>query len=649
MYCKKCKAKLNPGASFCPKCGTPVVQGDGADNRTGQTKKLLLLGGGGILLVAVIVAGVLLIKGRTTDKVSSQTDGAAASSGSEAASSGYPVVTAEALAAAQSLEMKSPVSFDLEAMEHQPGEKEPGMEWDSDLFYELEGIGSEQMNGIGTLGACTLSQYCLCDTSFGYDVFCEVYTEPASGAVCKITSLREFEDGTLDVTDYYYKDGKPYFVFWRQDTVYTPSYASVKLPGSRFYFENDTMVQVRTVMADLSISQTTLKPQGRSDYEEFDYFTAPDGIRSQYDAYELEWLNRAYNTYEAVVGNEHAAKLCGTVRDQNGEAVSGHHVALQDQDTGEIICCMQTDENGAFAGYVSASGDYQLYVEGGEVYRDLYVHGIEMTQGTCVYEYDDLVLRSSEPQLVSFRLHTVDAVTQNDGQGAGASLLAAQVIIREGSNSRAGQTVYAGNTDENGEVSEILLVSGSYTVEASADGYETTWASLEIDADAPEAYVYLIPTLADGESAFVLTWDEDSGTDLDLTVFTPYAGSDGYMSFINYRANADSQRNHLVSDNTCGCEVVYGYVASGYGALKAYVSDHSALYGGDTASLEKLHARLYIYQSDGQMTECIAGRFADADSGSALVWEAASLRNGAVSGYHRFYPTTAGRACWQRK
>lgn len=645
MYCKKCKTKLNPGASFCPKCGTPVMQGKGGDNSASQTKKLLILGGGCVLLAAVIVTGVFLIKGRSSKKVASQEDVSMTLSEGIEETAGYPVITPEALADGASGEMKTMLSFNLEAMEHQPGEKEPEMEWDSDLFYELEGIGSEQLNGIGTLGVCSLSQYCLQDTSFGYDVFCEVYTEPDSGQICKITSMRRFEDGTLDIADYYYKDGKPYFVFWRPDVIYTPSYASVKIPGTRFYFEDDTMVQVRTVTEDLKISQTALKKQGRSDFEEFDYFTAPDEIREQYDAYELEWLNRAYNVYEAILENEHTAKLCGTVRDAEGTPLSGHRVALQDQDTGEIICCMQTDENGAFSGYVSVTGDHQLYIEGGEAYRDLYVHEISMTQGSCLYEYNGLILRNTEPELVSFSLHTLDGTIQNDKKDITAAPIPAQIIIREGVNARTGKAVYAGSTDADGAVSEILLVSGSYTVEAATEGYETTWMSLEIDADSEEASVYLIPTLAAGESAYVLLWDENSSSDLDMTLFTPYVGSDGNMSYVNYRVKNDSLQNYILSDNTSGCEVIYGHAESGYGALKVYVSNYSKLYGRASASWDDLNVRLYIYQAGAGMTECIA----ENSSTGTAIWEVASLRNDVVSVYDRFYTTAQGKNCWARK
>ena len=75
------------------------------------------------------------------------------------------------------------------------------------------------------------------ETSSGAEIEYEIYSDPDSEQIYKITSLRRFEDGKIDLIDYYYKDNKPYFAFWREDYVYTPSYASLKIPGIRFYLK----------------------------------------------------------------------------------------------------------------------------------------------------------------------------------------------------------------------------------------------------------------------------------------------------------------------------------------------------------------------------------------------------------------------------
>lgn len=649
MRCRNCHTKMKSDMVFCPKCGTPVTNEKGIALSDKQ-KKIFLVAGIAVLLV--LVAGGILFavnhKRPVTEEAAGEQQDITELEQEEPAD--YPVVTQESMTAAQNQGPENIYSFNLEAMDHQPAEKIAGMEWDSDLFYEVEGINDSEGKGIGALGVYTLSQYCLWDTATDGEIFYEVYSDPEDGQIYKITSIREYEEEPLDIIDYYYKDGKPYFAFWREDVVYTPSFASIKIPGTRFYFENDTLVQVRTVLEDsLKVSQTALKIQGRSDYEEFDYFTAPDEIRAQYDAYELEWLNRSYNTYNAIVASGHIGKISGTVTDQIGLPVSGYSVLLQNQDSGEIVCGMQTDENGEYTGYVyQDDADYQLYIDGMDNYQDLYIHEIHVAQDTYLYEYNPVLIADNSDS-IPVRIHTLDATTMKSKEGAEAKALSGQIIVRRGENTRKGEAVYTGNTDESG-LAEITLPCGSYTIETTVDGYERTWKSITVnpymeegEEDPVETSTYLIPALAEGESAFVLTWREDSGVDLDLTLFNSLVEDDGNMSHIGEGITTDDAQNYLVSDNPSGCEVIYGSTAYGEGSLKIYVCNYTqAKRSLPVAAWRDLDIHLYIYQADGQVTE-----FRPDENADGVVWEAAAVRNGSISAYNRFYDNIEGKSWWQ--
>ena len=651
MRCRNCHTKMKPDMVFCPKCGTPVTNEKGIALSDKQKKTLLIVGG--VVLLALVAGGILFAvnhKRPVTEEAAGEQQDITELELEQEEPADYPVVTQESMSAAQNQGPENMYSFDLEAMDHQPAEKVAGTEWDSDLFYELEGINDSETKGIGTLGTCTLSQYCMWDTATNGEILYEVYSDPDSGQIYKITSVREYEEEPLDIIDYYYRDGKPYFVFWREDNVYTPSFASIRIPGTRFYFENDALVQVRTVLKDsLRVSQTTLKPQGRSDYEEFDYFTAPDEVMAQYDAYELEWLNRSYNTYAAILASGHIGKICGTVTTQRGLPVSGCSVLLQNQNSGEIVCSMQTDENGEYTGYVyQDDADYQLYIDGGDDYQDLYIHEIHVTQGTGIYEYDPVMITDASDS-IQVKLHTLDATTRNTKEGTEAKALSSQIIIRKGMNARKGEAVYTGSTDESGQA-EITLPRGHYTIETAVDGYERTWKSITVNPymeegeDAPvETSVYLIPALAEGESAFVLTWRDDVEVDLDLTLFTSLAGDDGNMGHIGEGITTDDAQDYLVSDNSSGCEVIYGSAAYGQGPLKAYVCNYTqAQRHLPFASWRDLDIHLYIYQPDGQVAE-----FRPDENAGGVVWEAAAVRNGSISAYNRFYDNIEGKSWWQ--
>lgn len=662
MYCKNCGQEIPDDSTFCSKCGAKVQEETLVNQKSKEEQETLYQqsdelvedkkGTGAekriflwiivFLLLLIIVGGCVILFSKSKTNVASVVQEEVQR---ETKKDAYPIITGDKIDEVKDHDLEGLYQFNLEAMDHQPGRKSPGMEWDSDLFYQLEGIGGDDINDVGLLSKCALSQFCLWDTASNSEIACEVYSDPVSGQIYKISSLKKCDDDSLDIIDYYYKDGKPYFVFWRDDSVYTPSYASLKIAGTRFYFEDDILVLVRTVMKNsLQVSQTGLKVQGRSDYEEFDYFDSPVGVAEQYDAYELEWLNRSYNTYEAIASSPRIGKLAGTVKDDSGDPVVGHRVVLQNQSNGEIVCSMQTDVNGQFAGYIYQDGkSYQLYIEGADEYQDLYVHEISTAQNTYGYLYNYLVLLPKNKDVRSVRIQTLDATTKNSQSGSQAAALKTQINIREGSNTHKGEVIYSGSTDENGELS-MSLPCGNYTLEAIADGYETSWMNLMVTSGTDKKEVYLIPALSNGESAFVLTWKEDSDADLDLMMFTPYASSDGNMAYISQNSRQDSFGNYLVCDNTSGCEVIYGKLDSEKGMLKAYVSNYSAFQDGNkTTAWEDQDIHLYVYQSGGRVTEYMP------EEAGGMVWEAAAIRNDTVLGYDRFYSRIDGKPWWQSR
>ena len=594
-----------------------------------------------LLLIVLMIVAVLAITKKVIDKHKNETDKTAIVS-QTVVDDAYPVVTEELLMNAQINTPEALYSFNLEAMDHQPKAKIPNMEWDSDLFYQLEGIGYDE-DEAGLLTKCAYTQCHMIETSSGAEIEYEIYSDPDSEQIYKITSLRRFEDGTIDLIDYYYKDNKPYFAFWRDDYVYTPSYASLKIPGTRFYFKNDMLVLVRTVLEDsLRVSQTGLKVQGRSDYEEFDYFDAPDGVVAQYDAYELEWLNRSYNTYEAIRACDETGQITGTVKDEQGNPIINHTVALQECESGEIVCIMQTDEEGYFSSYIYRDGrEYQLYVQGNAEYEDLYLRDVKLTQDTYSYTYDNLILHVADSKDAIIDLCTVDATTLNSSENIKASALSTQISVRRGLNTRDGNIVYDGETDQNGEL-QLSLNCGSYTIQVSAEGYETTYQNIEVSHDMERQIVYMIPELSNGETAFVLTWDENSAADLDLMLFTPYVNSDGNMCYIDEKITDDNYGNRIICDNQEGCEVIYGNTDVKQGAMKIYVQNYTSNHEKETniLSMKDLNVRLYVYEGGEKISVLMP------PENQGFVWEVASLRNNTLSAYNRMYSDVTGKPWW---
>lgn len=594
-----------------------------------------------LLLIALMIVTVLAVTKNVIDKHKDESDKMVTAS-ETVVDDAYPAVTEELLMNAQTNTPEALYSFNLEAMDYQPKAKIPNMEWDSDLFYQLEGIGYDE-DEAGLLSKCAYTQCHMIETSSGAEIEYEIYSDPDSEQIYKITSLRRFEDGTIDLIDYYYKDNKPYFAFWREDYVYTPAYASLKIPGTRFYFKNDMLVLVRTVLEDsLKVSQTGLKVQGRSGYEEFDYFDAPDGVVTQYDAYELEWINRSYNTYEAIKACGEIGQITGTVKDEQGNPITNHTVALQERESGEIVCIMQTDEDGYFSSYVYRDGrEYQLYVQGDTEYEDLYLRDVKLTQDTYSYTYNNLILHAVDSEETIIDLCTVDATTLNSTENAEASALSTRIRIRKGLNTRDGNVVYDGKTDQNGEL-QLPLNCGSYTIQVSAARYETTYQNIEVSHNMEKQIVYMIPELSNNEIAFVLTWDENSDADLDIMLFTPYVNNDGNMCYIDGKVTEDNYGNRIICDNQAGCEVIYGSTDVKQGAMKIYVQNYTSNHRKETntLSLNDLNARLYVYEGGENVSVIMP------PENQGFVWEAASLRNNTLSAYNRMYSDVTGKTWW---
>lgn len=238
--------------------------------------------------------------------------------------------------------------IDLKARNYQPGARDMSARWNKELFYWLEDIGGEDDNHIAD---CILTRMELVRTDSGTPVEYEVYRDSETGQIQKIVSIETREDGRLELSDYYYQDGKPDFVFRRDDSIYTPSYATIDKTGERYYFSGDQMVKWRWIYEPSVVKQWILEPEDTW-YTQWGYGEISDNERAQYDEKELQVLNEAYNTYEAIYANKPADLIRGCVTDEGGNPLEGVQVGIGTIAEGEVKkpeVKVETDGNGRYA------------------------------------------------------------------------------------------------------------------------------------------------------------------------------------------------------------------------------------------------------------------------------------------------------------
>ncbi len=513
---------------------------------------------------------------------------------------------------------------DLSARKHASGSRQRGMAWDEGFL---------NMSGDKT-------QYRFIDKADGKELSCEVYTDDGGKTVNRIITYKEAGDGRPEIIEYFYRDNKPYFISKRNEEVYTPAYDSADKPGVRFYFKDDVLVRSRTVVeGTMLVSQTGLYVDDNPDYEEFEYYSAPDAVKLQYDRFEQEWLNKAYNILEAVKNTKAIGRVSGKVTDDQGKELSDIKVLIQKVSDGNIIYAAQTDTLGTFSMNVKLDKDsYRICVLGNENLSDAYIYDCVLDLGSGVHEYNNIVLYPKEAEVCDASFDVYDGETYRSGNKAGSGVFS-RICIREGIGNRLGEKIAECYTNTKGEV-ETALKPGFYTLETVSEGYATGYTNIEVTQYGCKKKIFVVKTPQENTAKVLLSWDSD--IDLDLTVFTPACGTRGDMARITRDTFEDALGNSLKSDNTDGCETAVVNTAAD-GGYKAYVSCYTDIISGAYGCDDLMRSRpaVCVYFSDGTCRSC---EFDGTSYG--VLWEALEVNRGDVTPGGRFYSTVGGKEWW---
>lgn len=523
-------------------------------------------------------------------------------------------------------------TIDLSQQSHQPGTKRQGMSWDISLFYWLEDVDNTSDED-GNIADCKITKTQIRNAANGNIIEYEAYRDKETGEIYKIVGIEEQGEFLL-LTDYYYLNGKVNFIFLRNDSVYTPTYATTSKTGNRFYFNNDVMVRWRKVDKPKQIEETTLYPKDVA-YAQEDYFGTSEAVREKYDATELAMLNEAYNVYDVINGQTGIGVLQGRVTDVNGNPMAEQIVSVFRQEDDVLLYQGKTQKDGTFSIYVYLDNtECYMNISGGKEYKTLKVNNVLLADKGITYSYDNLVMHRTGKEEYPVQLSLYNAANGKD------TLANAMVSFREGVAAYEGEVLFAVETDENGLVS-AELPEGTYTVSAERDDYMTTYLNVIVTGAKNSYKGYLVPKISKGQSAVVLTWDAGD-VDLDLTVFTPYQTEGGDMAHIGGSVLFDEYGNRLLTEERTGVEVAYIDTAV-LGSYKVYVNNYTDSLAGnyDSDALSTLHAHVCIYSSEGMLED-----YTIPSDSNGVVWEVAQISGAQVTANQRVYKELDGKNWW---
>lgn len=537
-------------------------------------------------------------------------------------------------------------TIDIYAINRTPAQKAPGMAWDASLFYWLEDASREDLTD-GYLSKCRISKTQLRSSESGELIQYEVYHDPLTGEIYKIVSIEEKEDHLL-LTDYYYQNGIPNFVFVREDSVYTPTYATTDKTGERYYFAEDAMVQWRIIQTPREIEEYTLSPSAVS-YRQHDYYQEEEASRNTYDDVELRMLNAAYNTYDAIASRTGIGVMEGLVKDTAGKGISGITIDIRRREDNVLLYRTVTDADGVFRFYVYLDGtECFLSAEGNEIYKGASAYGIFLRDSGITGAYGLLVLNISTGDEYPVHIHVYmaeDVRSGEDGSLDRNPAYDAVVSLREGTGAREGEIFRTLQAGEEGGF-DTALPSGTYTAQIDVPGCARTFLEIRVEEGETYADGYVLPAPAEGTAVVVLTWEcADMDVDLDLTLFTPFQSTAGDMAHVGGGTQDDGCGNYLVADNSSGCEVIYVNTAQ-EGGYKVYVSDYTDSQTGnyDADTLSRINIHIYIYDSSG-----LAAEYTFPAGQAGVVWEVAEISGSRITPSQRVYSRMEGKDWWLEK
>ena len=481
--------------------------------------------------------------------------------------------------------------------------------WKDLTFSRFENVGDPEYASIDACEYTKKAAFMTDEKPITY----EIYSNPDTGEVCKIT-FTEYCGDKLSIRDYYYYNGKLNYADQYDQLIKSPIDITGSKVQSRYY-----------ITADCLVKYSYCENNKATVYSLNEYDNYSDGTKEQYDYLEQDIINQGYITYYAAKTLSEEEKVSGYILDEFNQPLADCKITLYADSNNLQVATTSTNEDGYYSFETALSYDetYTLNVDKNTL-DNVKVYNIKMTKGTTTYYIPTVYMSYSQNgTLYNNQILVRDAVDNTK------AITEAVINYRFGLNNYSGNILASGVLDATGGIITPLK-AGCYTAEIEKGGYENCFFNVIVKLDRQATIGFAVPDQADNQYTAILSWNT-TPLDLDAKLIDTY----GKSVIKSTTDSVGAIMSEAVSFNSTD-GMAYNY----------YVSDFTECMAGDAFSynMSNAGAVVDIYSSNG-----LAYSVNVPVAHAGVVWNVFNVRNGRIIIDNDYYTVIEPDTYWTSK
>ncbi len=519
---------------------------------------------------------------------------------------------------------------------------------DRDLPTDIFGMINKEISGYKLVQ----KQFINIDTDNPID--CDVFIDNITGDIRKIVTI-EYIDDYLEIKDFYFKDGKVYFIFNRNENYYRPVPAQQDFAGQRFYYNNDSLTRWRKIdkvgdayektdynYLDDSFQWITYLYEDltNTDLQKPNYKKPEDDLEYQKEKEreflkkEKRFLDEAYNLYNKVIEAPDTTNITGYVVNNQGQAMAGVVVKAFSDKYKLLACETKTKSDGSYNLLVPLNASNYTVIISKPGFVDTTIYGIDSDLAGSNTFQETVYLHEESYGIYNVIVNFRDAL---DGEELSNYSSNVEFILRKGINNKTGTIEYHDYLDLfYNPYYEVGLYPGTYTAEIITPGYESNYFTISTLYNNMEVNSNSVPYIDNDDVRIVLTWGANP-SDLDSHLFLPNGNHIAY-----YSKQVDGGNLDIDDVSSYGPETVTINSLKN-GTYKYYVADFTNSASGYYSSRDMAlsNARVDVYNKHGLVSTFIVPSHRE-----GVIWHVFNISDGVISPVQRIFNNVEDHKWW---